>query len=584
MPYVVLVALALLGAVYVGSGLALLARRRSRLSAGLLALTGAGTIATTVVDATSRADAAATMLVLCELVGVLALVVYPSVSWRNAVDLVAVTIVSACPLLYLAGVLVGQRTADWLGPGELRTASLSTAIVFVWWRLERATGTTRVALTWLAVGSGTPLLVGGAAAFYASSPYAAVVVVLLFALVGPALYLGGVNPDVLDVRGLVVRFTEIGTAVLAYIALFGTVTAFLTLLNGERRPDTGVLACVGALCAIGFHPLRILLRGVLDQILFGSRPDPLRVASDVVGSAGNDPAAALDAIRGALVLPYAAVHDGSERLAASGTPVTHTRRVALDLGPGSSGALEVGLRAGDLALTADDEQVLRLAAPLLAQTIRSHRLATEVQASREAVVAAREEERRRIRRDLHDGLGPRLSGIAFRSDAVGNLLRSDPGKAAEHLAQLRADTAEAIDDIRSLVYAMRPPALDELGLVAAVRQQTGLLRTPDGARFDVTLTAGDLPRLSAAAEVAAYRIAVEAATNAARHSGARSATLELGTENGALVVRVQDEGRRGTWSPGVGISSMRERAAELGGTLVAGDGEVCARLPLEPRP
>lgn len=583
MPYVVLVALALLGAVYVGSGIALLARRRSRLSGGLLALTGAGTIATTVVDATSRADAAAAMLVVCELVGVLAVVVYPSVSWRNAVDLVAVTIVSACPLLYLAGVLVGERTADWLGPDELRTASLSTAIVFVWWRIERATGSTRVALTWLAVGSGTPLLVGGAVAFYASSPYAAMVAVLLFALVGPAMYLGGVNPDVMDVRGLVVRFTEIGTAVLAYIALFGTVTAFLTLL-GERPPDTGVLACVGALCAIGFHPLRILLRGVLDQILFGSRPDPLRAASDVVGSGGNDPATALDAIRGALVLPYVAVHDGDQRLAASGTPVTHTRRIALDLGPGSSGALEVGLRAGDLALTADDEQVLRLAAPLLAQTIRSHRLATEVQASREAVVAAREEERRRIRRDLHDGLGPRLSGIAFRSDAVGNLLRSDPEKAAEHLAQLRADTAEAIDDIRALVYAMRPPALDELGLVAAVRQQTGVLRTPDGARFDVTLTARDLPRLSAAAEVAAYRIAVEAATNAARHSGARSATLELGTENGALVVRVHDEGRRGTWSPGVGISSMRERAAELGGTLVAGDGEVCARLPLEPRP
>ena len=94
-------------------------------------------------------------------------------------------------------------------------------------------------------------------------------------------------------------------------------------------------------------------------------------------------------------------------------------------------------------------------------------------------MTALEEERRRLRRDLHDGLGPRLSGIAFTSDAARNLLRTDPD-AADALLPLRAETTTAIDEIRQLVYAMRPPALDELGLVPALRQQATGLRGSAG--------------------------------------------------------------------------------------------------------
>ncbi len=136
--------------------------------------------------------------------------------------------------------------------------------------------------------------------------------------------------------------------------------------------------------------------------------------------------------------------------------------------------LEVGLRAGDLSLSAGDEHVLRLVGPLLAQTLRANRLAADLQVSREATVTALEEERRRLRRDLHDGLGPRLSGIAFTSDAARNSLRSDPDATDELLATLRAETGSAIDEIRRLVYAMRPPALDELGLVPALSAAGGV--------------------------------------------------------------------------------------------------------------
>ena len=166
------------------------------------------------------------------------------------------------------------------------------------------------------------------------------------------------------------------------------------------------------------------------------------------------------------------------------------------------------------------------------------RLAAEVQESRGQTVAALEEERRRLRRDLHDGLGPRLSGIAFTSDAVRNLLRTDPAEAERLLRDLRAETVTAIEEIRQLVYAMRPPALDELGLVPALRQQASGLRRSDGTPLAVTLTApADLPSLSAAVEVAAYRIVMEALANVARHTPATTADVLIETPVGQALAR-----------------------------------------------
>jgi signal transduction histidine kinase len=205
-------------------------------------------------------------------------------------------------------------------------------------------------------------------------------------------------------------------------------------------------------------------------------------------------------------------------------------------------------------------------------------------------VAALEEERRRLRRDLHDGLGPRLSGIAFTSDAVRNLLRSDPGAAEDLLRELRAETVTAIGEIRQLVYAMRPPALDELGLVPALRQQATGLRSHTGSPLAVTLTAPtDLPPLSAAVEVAAYRIVMEALTNVARHSPSEAAGVRIEAPPGWLSLVVTDDcppamGESTSWQGGVGLTSMRERAAQVGGSLSAGPtatgGRVEALLPL----
>ena len=171
-------------------------------------------------------------------------------------------------------------------------------------------------------------------------------------------------------------------------------------------------------------------------------------------------------------------------------------------------------------------------------------LTNDLKESRAAAITAIEVERRRLRRDLHDGLGPTFSRIAFTAVAV------------------------AVGEIRQLVYDMRPPALDELGLVAALRQQVTSLQTAQGHQMHVQVGAHDLPILPAAIEVAAFRIATEAVINSARHSGTGQAWVQIQSQNGCLEVSVRDTGSTtGSWIPGVGLSSMRERAAEVGGQI-----------------
>jgi two-component system NarL family sensor kinase len=342
-----------------------------------------------------------------------------------------------------------------------------------------------------------------------------------------------------------------------------------------------------ALLAFGVRPLEVMLRGVVDQLLFGDRPDALTAATNLADRIGDDPALALDAIRDALVLPYAGLRVDGELLASSGSEVTHARVLPLRLGNNASGEVIVGLRPGDLTLSSADENVLRIMTPLLGQTLRAQALAHDLQESRGATIAAIEAERLRLRRDLHDGLGPTLTGVAFSADAARNHIRSAPDRAEALLVALRADTAAAISEIRRLVEGLRPPALDELGLDGAIRQHAAGLRTDGGRLVDVSVTAPDpLPGLSAAVEVAAYRIVVEALTNVMRHASASTARVDLAVDGDLLHVTVADDGSStDEWQPGVGLSSMQDRAHQVGGTLTASPhadgGRVRAVIPLQ---
>ena len=559
------------------SGVGLLLRRQALVAATVLVLAGCAAVPAALLLSSGHDELGRYAGVLAATVlAPLALATYPRLRWRHPLDFISLVVILGCGA-------VGVAYADPGVTGLMALVQGCALLVHTWWRIEVSAERDQRALVWMSLA----LVLSGLLYFFASFsaenftsdtlPSAATAV---FALVGPAMYVGATLPDLVDVRALVVRTVVHGVALVTVMALFVLALALLEALGADQL-NTGAQALLAALSATAYHPTCVVLRGVVDELLFGARPDPLGAASEVAGRIGADPVVALRAIREALVVPYASLVVDGRPIASSGTETTHTRTLDLD----GAGELVVGLRAGDLSFSPGDEQVLRLTVPLLAQTLRARALAEDLIESRGQTIAAVAEERRRLRRELHDGLGPRLSGVAFTSDAARNLIRTDPAAAEQLVSQLRSDTVTAIEEIRRMVYAMRPPALDELGLVPALRQQAVGLRNRDGEPVAVDVTAPEeFPDLPAAVEVAAYRIVTEALTNVARHSTSASASVRLDPAPDGLHLEVTDRGRSGAWRAGVGLASMRERATELGGTLEAGPGpaggRVAALLPL----
>jgi signal transduction histidine kinase len=204
--------------------------------------------------------------------------------------------------------------------------------------------------------------------------------------------------------------------------------------------------------------------------------------------------------------------------------------------------------------------------------------------SRRRIVAAREEERLRLRRDLHDGLGPTLAALGLKVDRARAEAETNPAAVGPLLDEIRSDLRGALAQIRGLSRELRPPGLDALGLVDALRQQLATIGGPDGPTVEVVAT--DLGALPPAVEVAAYRIVIEAVTNTVRHAGAALCRVELKRDRHALQILVTDDGRGiGPGPVGVGTRSMYERAAEVGGELLVAPGPdggtiVTASLPL----
>jgi two-component system NarL family sensor kinase len=411
------------------------------------------------------------------------------------------------------------------------------------------------------------------------------------ALVPFAIMIAILRHQLLDIRLVVSRSV-------LYLALTAGVVAayaaFVTLLDSALRRQVGLGSSVLAtlLIAGAFHPARLWLQRRVDRVFYGARRDPVRAIAEVgaqLGDAGGSGlAGALRALCVVMRLPSAQITAGDQRIAAHGVPPALRQSIPLVQGGEAVGELTVGLRTGETRLDPADERVLHLLSASLAVAVRATLLARDLGQAREALVTAREEERRRLRRDLHDGLGPALTGVVLNADAARRLVPADPDRAVALLADLRAQTTAAIDDIRRLVNELRPPALDGLGLAGALREHAATLAgRPDDRplRIDVE-PAEPLGPLPAAVEVAAYRIATEALTNVVRHSRATRATVTLRVDPAAFTLTVHDNGADGTasWHPGVGLTSMTERAAELGGHCVAGPsadgGRVRVTIPL----
>jgi signal transduction histidine kinase len=248
-------------------------------------------------------------------------------------------------------------------------------------------------------------------------------------------------------------------------------------------------------------------------------------------------------------------------------------------------------RQRDRRLGAADRRLLEDLARQIGVAARAMQLMHELQRSHVLLVRARDEERGRLQRDLHDGLGPMLAGMALAAEAARNLVRSNPAEADTLLAGVIADSRSATADVRRLIYDLRPPALDRLGLVEALRAQVLRLCALDdpasGEHVAVALEASDaVAHLPADVEVAAFRIALEAFINVRRHARAHTCTIRL-TVDGPLHVDVVDDGIGFATDAhrGVGIHSMEVRAAEVGGvcTITCPEGggtRVHALLPI----
>jgi signal transduction histidine kinase len=354
----------------------------------------------------------------------------------------------------------------------------------------------------------------------------------------------------------------------ALLAIYAAVVAGVAAAAGRSTVWVApVIAAVVA--ALLLLPLRDLAQRAVSRVVYGRWREPY----EVLAGLGQQLAGAADLdrlLRDAIKELGAALDLGDIRITARRPPSEVDGSRSLEL-------VAYGRPVGWLAYTPHrplgttelrllGDLAHELGAALHAQTMRS-----DLQRARERLVLAREDERRRLRRDLHDGIGPSLAGLTLRVATVARMLPEDADGAAQRLQDLTDEIRRTVVDVRHLVEGLRPPALDELGLVSACTQAVQRLAA---GQLEVTVDAQQLPALPAAVEVAAYRIVVEAVTNAVRHSGGRRCHVSICCGQTMLTVKVTDDGAFAlpSGSPqqdarGNGVAIMRERAEELGGHL-----------------
>ncbi|MGW7682446.1 sensor histidine kinase [Kribbella sp. NPDC054772] len=471
--------------------------------------------------------------------------------------------------------------------GVLLVVAVVTGFVALVVRWRRAADLERQQLKWVLVGYACTVVLFGVARLLPNASTGAVAALAMLPLpiaIGIAVLRYGLwDVDIVISRALV--YGGLSTLVVALYA----VTVWLV---GDRLgATTGTPILATTIVALAALPLRSWLQRHVNRLVHGDVDEPYAVlarlgarlaaattpddlSERVLPSVVEQVARSLRAQRATIAL-----RDGSITSYGEGSRTGTT--VALEYAGERFGALTVTRSAAfdGHELRALDE--LATQAAVAAHTVL---LAREAQRAREAIVVAREEERRRLRRDLHDGIGPSLAALALHVETARDLAPDDPEAAGRLLDRLVPRLNAAVADVRALVHELRPPMLDELGLAAAVRELGDRLST---ATTRVHVVTDEIAGLPAAVEVAAYNIAGAAIGNAVRHSGADSVAVRVCDADGYLRIEVVDDGRGlpDRPRPGVGTSSMRERAEELGGQLLIVSGPpgttVTALLPKE---
>ncbi|MFB9325655.1 GAF domain-containing sensor histidine kinase [Paenibacillus aurantiacus] len=420
-----------------------------------------------------------------------------------------------------------------------------------------------------------------------------------------------------DIDPLVNRTLVYGCLSAAIIVLYSVAVWYLSVLF--RSGPNMVFSIVGAaLVAVLFAPLKERLQRVVNRMIYGVHDDPFSVLEKLGNrlKEPSSPAAVLEivarTVKDSLRLPYTAIHlmVGGEALSVSSAGEEQGEVIPIPLIAGGEeiGRLLVCARGPDESFSEADWKLLRFLARQAGTVVQGVKQATEIerllgdlQDTREQLIFAREEERRSMRKNLHDDIAPRLAAMRLTSSLVVDWIQKDPNKAIDIMNKFKQDIGDAVDEIRGIVYDLRPQALDELGLNGAIRQRVEQIGQISQVK-DIAASAPPLqvelmlperlPILPAAIEVGAYRIVTEAFLNVVKHARASSCLIRihLREEAGTLAIEVTDDGIGFASNPvptegGLGLYSLRERAEELGGSCsireVSGGGtQVAAQLPL----
>lgn len=477
-------------------------------------------------------------------------------------------------------------------PVSIGICAFLVTLLLVVVRYRGSTGVARDRMRWL-LWSAVMIVIALLASLAVHLPgmdYVVGFVVMVLPAVGMTIAI--VRPAVVPIQDLLGRTLVLAAVLAVLVAADVVVLAGLTAVLDDDLSQVQVATVVLVVAVFLYGPLRQGLSRLVQRRMLGERGNRYDALADLSSTLENTDApdeqlaAVARAVAAAFAVRFVSLEvewtTGDRMVTTHGERPAQVRTLPITYRSAPVGRLVLPARGLRSRLTPRDERLLGDLVRQAVTAVRTSQLAEEVQQSRERLVAAREEERRRIRRDLHDGFGPALSGIVFQLDAARMTVGQDPTAATAQLERVSSQVQDVVADVRRLVHDLRPPALDDRGLVGALRQQAELLALPVGIDVDEGLAA-----LPAAVEVAAYRIAGEALTNVVRHARASRATLRLAVEGDALLLEVADDGVGipADRQAGVGLASLRERAAELGGsttvTCPPGGGTVVrARLPL----
>jgi signal transduction histidine kinase len=397
---------------------------------------------------------------------------------------------------------------------------------------------------------------------------------------------------------LVIKKTVVYVILAVLLFALGAVVAWIAagLVVAGAGDDAYAYLAAGIVVGVAVWPLRKVATRIADRLVFGRRATPYQVLSEFSGRVAETYAADDVLLRMAQVLGdgvgadaatvWLKAGDGShpgatwpphaveDRLPDDAIEVRHQGELL--------GALSVRLPASD-PLTPTKERLIRDLAGQAGLVLRNATLIEDLKASRQRLVAAQNEERRRIERNIHDGAQQQLVALAVKLRLADSLVGKDEARAHAMLTDLQAETTQALEDLRDLARGIYPPLLADKGLGAALESQARKSPVP------VAIETDGIGRYPQETEAAVYFSCLEALQNVAKYAEATGATVRLAQADGTLAFEVSDDGRG--FDPaavrhGTGLQGIADRLAALGGELTVrsapGDGTtVAGRLPVE---